>query len=94
MVMGIDYDTAIEDAMVTSVGLDPMLASKWLLTVRQARMNIDKYGLKIVVSPRSAFGGAKMLRTGAFTNDEIIEQSILKGTKPEQATKVLEGVSF
>jgi cobaltochelatase CobS len=29
-----------------------------------------------------------------FTNMEVLEQAILKGTKPDQTAKVLEGVSF
>jgi hypothetical protein len=93
-VMEIHYDEAIEDAMVASVGLEKAVATKWLATVRKCRVNVDTHGLKIVVSPRASMIGAKMLKSGAFTNMEVLEQAILKGTKPEQTAKVLDGVSF
>lgn len=93
-VMEIHYDEAIEDAMVASVGLEKSVASTWLNTVRKCRVNVDHHGLKIVVSPRASMIGAKMLKSGAFTNMEVLEQAVLKGTKPDQTAKVLEGVSF
>lgn len=93
-VMEIHYDEAIEDAMVASVGLEKAVATKWLATVRKCRVNVDTHGLKIVVSPRASMIGAKMLKSGAFTNMEVLEQAILKGTKPDQTAKVLDGVSF
>jgi len=93
-VMEIHYDEAIEDAMVASVGLEKAVATKWLATVRKCRVNVDTHGLKIVVSPRASMIGAKMLKSGAFTNMEVLEQAVLKGTKPDQTAKVLDGVSF
>lgn len=94
MFMDIEIDESIETAMVMGVGLDADVAQRWLTFVRKVRKNVETHGLKVLVTPRGAFGGAKMLRTGAFTNDEVIASAILKGVRPEQASKMLEGASF
>lgn len=94
MFMDVAIDESIEDAMVFGTGIDTQLGKRWLKFVRTVRSNVESNGLKIVVSPRGALGGAKMLASGAFTNEEVIAGSILKGAKPEQAEKMLAGASF
>lgn len=90
----IQIDESIETAMVMATGLQPEVATHWLNFVRKVRANVQANGLKVVVSPRGALAGAKMLTTGVFTNDEVISASILKGANPEQSTKMLAGASF
>ena len=94
MFMDVAIDESIEDAMVFGTGIDTQLGKRWLKFVRTVRANVETHGLKVVVSPRGALGGAKMLASGAFTNEEVIAGSILKGAKPEQAEKMLAGASF
>lgn len=93
MVYGVDYDLAIEEDMLASVGLPTAQADAWLKAVRQCRANVQTYGLKIIVSPRATLGGAKLLKAG-FTTSEVMEMAVLKGAKPDQASKVLDGVKF
>lgn len=91
----VDYDEAIEDAMLASVDLPTMLAAKWIGIVRQCRKNANDYGLKVVVSPRATLLGAKMLRhADAYTVSEVVEATILKGAKPEIKSKLLTGVAL
>ena len=91
----IGYDADIEQAMIDSVGLDPTLATKWLGIVLACRQNVSNYGLKVVVSPRATIHGARMLRhKDTYTIREVVEATILKGIKPDQADKVLMGVAL
>ena len=91
----VDYDNAIEESMLASVSLPTELATKWLAVVRGCRTNAQTYGLRVVVSPRATLNGAKMLRhTDAYTMDEVIEATILKGAKPEIKSKLLTGVAL
>lgn len=91
----VDYDNAIEESMLASVSLPTELATKWLAVVRGCRTNAQTYGLRVVVSPRATLNGAKMLRhADAYTMDEVIEATILKGAKPEIKSKLLTGVAL
>ena len=91
----IGYDNEVEEAMLQSVGLDAILATKWLAVVRQCRQNATDYGLRVVVSPRATVHGAKMLRHNDIYNfKEVVEATILKGAKPEVSSKVLQGVAL
>ena len=91
----IGYDNEVEEAMLQSVGLDAVLATKWLKVVRQCRQNATDYGLRVVVSPRATVHGAKMLRhDGIYNFREVVEATILKGAKPEVSNKVLAGVAL
>ena len=91
----IGYDNEVEEAMLQSVGLEPTLATKWLNVVRQCRQNANDFGLRVVVSPRATVHGAKMLRhDGIYNFKEVVEATILKGAKPEVASKVLQGVAL
>lgn len=93
--LNIGYDEAIEQAMLDSIELDSMTASKWLNVVRVARQNVFNYGLKVVVSPRATVHGAKMLRhKDAYSLREVAEATILKGAKPEQVEKILMGIAL
>ena len=91
----IGYDNDVEEAMLTSVGLESVLATKWLEIVRACRQNVNNYGLKVIVSPRATINGARLLRhPDAFSVREVVETTILKGAKPDQAEKILAGVTL
>lgn len=94
MFMDVEIDENIEDAMVFGTGIEVAVGKRWLKFVRKVRDNVQSNGLKVVVSPRGAVGGAKMIVAGGFTNEQVIAGSILKGAKPEQAEKMLAGASF
>lgn len=90
----VPIDTKVEDAMLQSVGLDAPTATKWVTAVRKARQNAEKSGLKVIVSPRATLNGARLIRSGAFTMTEAFDATVIKGTKPDQAAKIREGVAL
>lgn len=93
-VIEVGYDPAVEEAMLASVvGLPTAVADKWLAVVRKCRANVETSGLKVIVSPRATLKGAKWLRNGV-PMAQVVEMTILKGTKPEQSAKVLDGVAL
>jgi hypothetical protein len=46
----------------------------------------------VIVSPRDSYHGAKLLNAG-FTFQECVPMTFASGLKPEQLTKVMEGVT-
>lgn len=91
----VNYDRAVEEAMLASVTeLHPATATKWLDVVTKCRANAETYGLKVVISPRATIKGAKWLRNDGITMKDVVDMVILKGAKPEQASKILEGVAL
>lgn len=90
----VPIDTKVEDAMLESVGLDAPTATKWVTAVRQARQNAEKFGLKVIVSPRATLNGARLIRSGAFTMTEVFDATVIKGCKPDQADKIRQGVTL
>ena len=91
--MDILIDENVEEAMVQAEGLDATQVVEWLTVVRQCRQNVATSGLQVIVSPRSARDGARLLKAG-FGKREVLDMTILKGAKPEVADKVLAGVTF
>ena len=90
----VPIDEKVEDAMLASVGLDAIIATKWVTAVRKARQNVSDSGLKVIVSPRATLNGAKLLRSGAFTMDEVFTATVTKGAKPDQVAKISQGVTL
>jgi len=88
----VPIDEAVEDAMVASSGCDAALAARWTVAVRKARANVEAAGLKHVVSPRAAFGGARLLGAGMPWSD-VVEMTLVKGAATEQRTKILAGIT-
>lgn len=89
----IAIDDAVEQAMLDSIGLDAEVANRWLGVVRSARRNVESYGLKVVVSPRATQYGATLLKAGWVMQD-VVGATLLKGAKPDQQAKILEGVTI
>lgn len=93
--MEVNYDRAVEEAMLASVTkLHPTVATKWLDVVTKCRANAQTYGLKVVISPRATLKGAKWLRNEGIAMKDVVDMVILKGAKPETASKILEGVAL
>lgn len=87
----VGIDERVEDAMLAAYPLDTDVATKWRLAVRTARANVDKYGLRHIVSPRAMVGGAALLTQG-MPMSKVFAARILKGAKQDQASKIMEGV--
>jgi hypothetical protein len=91
----VGYDLDVEQAMLDSVDIDPMLGAKWLNIVRVARKNAEEFGLKVVVSPRATMNGAKLLRhKDIYTISDVAKATFLSGVKDDQAEKLLTGISL
>ena len=90
----IPIDEKVEEAMLASVGLEQVIATKWLTAVRKARTNVAESGLKVIVSPRATLNGAKLLRSGAFSMSEVFTATVTKGAKPDQVAKIGAGVTL
>jgi midasin (ATPase involved in ribosome maturation) len=91
----VGYDLDVEQAMLDSVELDPMLGAKWLNIVRVARKNAEEFGLKVVVSPRATLNGAKLLRhKDIYTISDVAKATFLSGVKDDQAEKLLTGITL
>ena len=89
--MHVKIDERLETELVRGTGLDMEHGSTWLNIVRTARNNVDRHGLKVIVSPRASIGGAKLL-AGGFTWQDTIEMRLLKGVKPDIVSKVMESI--
>ena len=90
----VPIDEKVEDAMLASVGLEGAVAKQWVTAVRQARQNVADSGLKVIVSPRATLNGAKLLRSGAFSMQEVFTATVTKGAKPDQVSKISAGVNL
>jgi cobaltochelatase CobS len=87
----VGIDESVEAAMLGAYPLDADTASTWLKAVRTARANVERYGLRLIVSPRATKGGAALLAQG-MDMSKVFAAKVLKGATKDQATKVLEGV--
>lgn len=87
----VGIDNSVEEAMLAAYPLDGDTARVWLTAVRQARANVEKYGLRHIVSPRATGGGAALLCQG-MPMTKVFAARILKGAKADQASKIMESV--
>jgi MoxR-like ATPase len=91
--MHIPIDENLESTLVINTGINLAVGQQWVNIVRKARANVDKHGLKVIVSPRASIGGATLLDCG-FSWQEAVEMRILKGSKPEVVAKIMEGIDI
>jgi len=89
--MHIPIDENLESTLVINTGVNLQVGQQWVNIVRQARANVDKHGLKVIVSPRASIGGAILLDCG-FSWQEAVEMRILKGSKPEVVAKIMDNI--
>jgi cobaltochelatase CobS len=87
----VGIDESVEAAMLAAYPLDADTASTWLKAVRTARANVERYGLRLIVSPRATKGGAALLCQG-MDMSKVFASRVLKGATKDQASKVMEGV--
>ena len=90
--MDMQIDEIMEAGIVGDMSVDASAGSTWLNIVRRARINVASHGLKVIVSPRDSYHGAKLLNAG-FTFQECVPMTFASGLKPEQFAKVMDGVT-
>ena len=83
--INIDYDLELEKTITH--------CDKWMHVIEQLRENIDRYDLKVIVSPRASQKGADMYEAGIPVPD-IIEMQILKGASEDVRMKLMEGINW
>lgn len=89
----IGLDESIEDAGVAARLSDQSVASDLIRVVRVARRNVDTHNLRMVVTPRAAFDGARMLELGEPMVN-VMRDRILRGCNRDVGDKILEGTGF
>ena len=90
--MDMQIDEIMEAGIVGDLSVDATAGRSWLEVVRRARANVAHHGLKVIVSPRDSYHGARLLNSG-FTFNECVPMTFASGLKPEQLSKVMEGVT-
>ena len=85
-------DEIMEAGIVGDLSRDGDAGRVWLEIVRRARVNVAHHGLKVIISPRDSYHGAKLLNAG-FTFQECVPMTFGSGMKSEQYAKVMEGVT-
>lgn len=90
--LDIPVDENMEAGIVSDLSVDKGAGSMWHGIVRAARANVTNYGLKVIVSPRASYHGAKLLNAG-FTFQECVPMTFGSGMKKEQYDKVMSNIT-
>ena len=91
--LDIPIDEDMEQGIVNDLSVDKFAGIQWLSVVRGARRNVQANGLKVIVSPRASYHGAKLLNAG-FTYEECVPMTFGSGMKPDQYAKVMANVAI
>lgn len=90
----VNVDERVEDAMLGSIVMDSEVLANWKGIVRKARANAERHGLRVMVTPRDAMRGAKLLATGEFSYTEAVRSQWGFGMDESTWNKVHEGVAL
>lgn len=85
IVVDVGYDKKLEKQLTNN--------DKWLEIINQIRKNVEKQGIKMIISPRASMNGADLLEAG-FDVKDVLEMCILKGADKDTRTKCLQGINF
>lgn len=85
VVVNMDYDDRLEEKLTNH--------SLWIKAIRKMRKNIEKQGLKIIVSPRASMQGADLLDAG-FKIEEVLEMVIFKGASKDVRSKIIQDIDL
>ena len=85
VVIHVGYDDTLEKQLTCN--------NHWFNIVKQIRKNIEKQGIKMIVSPRASMNGADLLDAG-FSIDNVLEMVILKGADNDTRSKLLQGIDL
>lgn len=81
----VEYDDNLEEKLTNN--------KEWLKIIRKMRKNIEKFGLKVIVSPRASMQGADLLESG-FDIEEVLEMVIYKGIGEDAKQKITQDIDF
>lgn len=94
-------DAATLDRFITfDVGYDGKMEKNlvknnfWLDCINKMRKNIEKFKLKVIISPRASMHGADLLDTGMFNIFEVLDMCIFKGLNEDVKIKLTDGIDF
>jgi hypothetical protein len=73
---------------------DSATASQIIPIWKQARRNVEKYRLKVWVTPRCAFDAQEFLRQGDTVREAFDGRLFGRGLPTDQEAKLLEGITF
>lgn len=85
--------------IIIDVGYDSMLEDKltdnkdWYAVIKNLRSNADKYGTKIIISPRASMDGADLLDAG-FTIEDVLDMVVFKGVTKDVKDLLLKGIDL
>ena len=85
IIVDIDYDANLEKKLTNN--------ELWFGIVKQIREQINKQGIKMIVSPRASMDGADLLDAG-FKMQEVIDMCIFKGCDKDIKTKIMKNIKM
>lgn len=83
IVVDVDYDKKLEETLTGN--------KEWLEIINKIRKNIEKQGIKMIVSPRASMQGADLLDNG-FSYEEVLDMVVFKGVDLDTRTKCMQGI--
>ena len=83
IIVDVEYDEQLENALTNN--------EQWTSIISQIRQTINKFGIKMIVSPRASMDGADLLDAGFNIND-VLEMCIFKGCDNDVKTKILKDI--
>ena len=81
----VDYDDTLESKLTNN--------KEWLKVIRKMRKNIQRFGLKVILSPRASMQGADLLDAG-FSVEEVLEMTVYKGLGEDSRQKICQDIDF
>lgn len=85
IVLDVDYDKDLEKTLTRN--------NTWVSLVDKMRNNIQKQGIKMIISPRASMDGADLLDAG-FSPERVVEMVIYKGCDEDIKKKIMQGVDL
>jgi hypothetical protein len=79
------WDLPIDEFLERSIYLTMHSDSKWLDWIQAVRQLANTKYIKLIVSPRAALNGARLLSTGRYAADSLADMLVFKGC--DNATK-------
>lgn len=85
VVINVGYDKILEQQLTSN--------TMWYSIIEQIRKNIEKQGIKMIVSPRASMNGADLLDAG-FKIDEVLDMVVMKGADEDTRLKLMKNIDL
>lgn len=85
IIVDVGYDEELEKSLTNH--------PEWSKIIKTIRKNINKHGIKTIVSPRASMDGADLLEAG-FDLKEVLQMTVFKGCDEDTITKLSAGITF